>query len=41
MELVVFGLNHKTAPIHVRERLALREEQQVSLALKATERACD
>ena len=36
MDLLVFGLNHKTAPIHVRERLALTETDQPQLALEAT-----
>ncbi len=27
MELIVFGLNHKTAPVSVREKLALNENQ--------------
>jgi len=41
MELVVFGLNHKTAPLHIRERLALREEEQATLALQANELCCE
>lgn len=40
MELLVLGLNHKTAPIHIRERLAFKEEQQLSLALEANRLGC-
>jgi len=35
MELLVLGLNHKSAPIHIRERLAFRDEEQGTLALEA------
>ena len=35
MDLLVFGLNHKTAPIHIRERFALTETDQPQLALEA------
>lgn len=37
MELLILGLNHKTAPIHIRERLAFKEEEQVRLALEVNQ----
>jgi len=40
MELLILGLNHKTAPLHIRERLAFKEEEQISLALEANSLGC-
>ncbi len=38
MELYCLGLSHKTAPVAVRERLALPEEQQAQVLKQLTER---
>ena len=40
MDLLVFGLNHKTAPIHLRERFALKDEDQPIFAQKAQDFGC-
>ena len=40
VDLIVLGLNHKTAPLDVRERLAVREEEQGALALLARDAGC-
>ncbi len=40
MELIVFGLNHKTAPVSLREKLAITEEQQQHFAKNIIESGC-
>ena len=41
MELLVFGLNHKTAPIHLRERLAFTANEQTQLNESVKTLHCD
>ena len=41
MDFIVFGLNHKTAPIHIRERLALKEEDQPHFAHQTRDFGCE
>ena len=41
MDLIVFGLNHKTAPIQLRERFALKDEDQPIFAKKARDFGCE
>ena len=41
MELMIFGLNHKTAPIALRERLALSEEEADVLAHELAQSGCE
>ena len=43
MKLLITGVSHKTAPVEVRERLALREESFAAsraVASRATNLAC-
>ena len=41
MEFLVFGLNHKTAPIQIRERLALAPAEQSHLSQAIGTLQCD
>jgi glutamyl-tRNA reductase len=41
MELIVFGLNHKTAPVSLREKLAISEEDQLNFGKQLKESGCE
>lgn len=41
MELIVFGLNHKTAPVALREKLAISEEDQLNFAQQLKTSGCE
>ena len=41
MELLTFGLNHQTAPLHVRERVVFSAENLVPALHDLTEHQCN